>query len=123
MFLLSFKNSNDEPTIDSFDEYYISLVEINDCNALIGNKPFFDQPVKNKQHEYEKLIEMSRNNYYTTGSLVDYFCHQQYYKLISVDLSRQKNSSISQQINLTEKLEEGDGVTMLFLLKRSKKPF
>ena len=75
MFVLSFKNSNDEPTIDSFDEYYISLVEINDFNALIGNKPFFDQPVKNKQHEYEKLIEMSRNNYYTTGNLVDYFCH------------------------------------------------
>ena len=75
MFVLSFKNSNDEPTIDSFDEYYIALVEINDFNALIGNKPFFDQPVKNNQHEYEKLIEMSRNNYYTTGNLVDYFCH------------------------------------------------
>ena len=75
MFLLSFKNSNDEPTIDSFDEYYISLVEINDFNALIGNKPLFDKPVKNKQHEYEKLIEMSINNYYTTGNLVDYFCH------------------------------------------------
>ena len=28
---------------------YIPLVEIKDFNALIDNKPFFDQPVKNKQ--------------------------------------------------------------------------
>ena len=33
------------------------LVEIKDFNALIDNKPFFDQPVKNKQEAYEKLID------------------------------------------------------------------
>ena len=38
------------------------LVEIKYFNALIDNKPFFDQPVKNKQEAYEKLIEMSRND-------------------------------------------------------------
>ena len=27
----------------------MSLEEIKDFNALIDNKPFFDQPVKNKQ--------------------------------------------------------------------------
>ena len=37
------------------------LVEINDFNALIDNKSFFDQPVKNKQEAYEKLIEMPRS--------------------------------------------------------------
>ena len=31
------------------------LVEIKDFNALIDNKLFFDQPVKNKQEAYEKL--------------------------------------------------------------------
>ena len=36
------------------------LVEIKDCNTWIENKPFFDQPVKNKQEAYEKLIEMLR---------------------------------------------------------------
>ena len=35
------------------------LVEIKDFNALVNNKPFLDQPVKNKQELYEKLIEMS----------------------------------------------------------------
>ena len=44
----------------------MSLVEIKDFNALIENKPFFDQPVKDKHKAYEKLVEMSRNNDYTT---------------------------------------------------------
>ena len=47
-----------DPTRDSFYEYYMSLVEIKDFNALIDNKPFFDLPVKSKQEAYEKLIEM-----------------------------------------------------------------
>ena len=40
LFVLSFKNCNDDPTRNSFDNYYIPLVEIKDCKALIDNKPF-----------------------------------------------------------------------------------
>ena len=65
------------------------LVEIKDFNALIDNKPFFDQPVKDKQEAYEKHIEMSRNKDYTTGNLLDYLNYQKYYKLTGIDLSRQ----------------------------------
>ena len=70
------------------------LVEIKDFNALINNKPFFDQPVKNKQEAYEKLIEMSRNDDYSTRSLLNYLYHQKHYKLIGIDLSRQTNTSV-----------------------------
>ena len=69
LFVLPFKNGNNDPTRNSFDEYYMPLVEIKDFNAVIDNKPFFDQPVKNKQEEYEKLIEISRNDEHTTGNL------------------------------------------------------
>ena len=55
LFLVLFKNANNDPTRYSFDKYYMSLVEIKDFNALIDNKSFFDQPVKNKQ-AYEKPI-------------------------------------------------------------------
>ena len=54
---------------------------------------------------------MSKNNDYTTGSLLNYLYHQKYYKLIGIDLSRQTNTSIPQQINLIGKLEEDDGAT------------
>ena len=40
--------------------YNMTLVEIKDFDALIYDKPFFIQTVKNKQKAYEKLIEMSK---------------------------------------------------------------
>ena len=66
LFALSFRNGDDSPTRNYFDDYYVPLVDIKDFNALIDNKPFFDQPVKNKHEVHEKLIEISRNNNYTT---------------------------------------------------------
>ena len=57
---------------DSFSEDYMSLVEINDFNALSYSKPFFDKQVKNKQEASKKLGYLWRNNDYTTGNLLDY---------------------------------------------------
>ena len=54
-------------------------------HAISGNQRFdalINQPVKNKQEAYEKPIEMSRNDGCTTGNLLDYLYHQNYYKLI-----------------------------------------
>ena len=34
--------------------YYMLLVDIKDFNALIGNKPFFDQPMKKKNNKKQK---------------------------------------------------------------------
>ena len=113
LFVLSFRNAENDSTRDSFDKYYMQLVEIKDFNALINNKPFFDQPVTNKQ-AHEKLIEMSRNGDYKTGNLLDYWYHQNYYRLIDIDLSRQTNTNIPQQINFIGKLKEDDAATMSF---------
>ena len=71
LFVISFKKVDGDPTRSSFVRYYMSLI---DFNVLIDNKPFFDQPVKNKQ----KLTEMSRNDDYTTGNLLDFSYHQNY---------------------------------------------
>ena len=60
LFVLLFQNGDNDPKRDSFEKYYILLVEVKDFNALINNKPFFDQPGKNKQEAYENPIEMSR---------------------------------------------------------------
>ena len=54
LFILLFKNGNDDPTRDSFDKYYMPLVETKDLNASIDTKPFFDQPVE-KQEVHENL--------------------------------------------------------------------
>ena len=58
MYLISSKNDNDDATRDSFVKFYMPLLEIKALNALIGNKPFLDQQVKNRQEAYGKPIEM-----------------------------------------------------------------
>ena len=35
-------------------------------------KIFFDLSIKNEEATYEKIIEMSKNNDYTTGNLLDF---------------------------------------------------
>ena len=109
--------------IDSFVKYYMPLVEFKDFNALIDNKSFFDQSMKSKEKAYEKHVKMSRTNNYTSGNSVDYLYHHNYYKFIGIDLSRQKNSSILQQINLIGKLEKDDGATMFFIVEKQPKLF
>ena len=84
LFVLSFKNSDNTPTRNYFDKYYIPLVEIKDFYVLIENKPFFDIPMYNKQKKYEKLVEMSRNDDYATGNLLDYLYHQNYHKNMDI---------------------------------------
>ena len=121
LFVLSFKNGDNDPTRDSFNKYYMLLVEMKDSKELIGNKRFFDQPVKNKQEAYEKLSEMSRNDDYTAGNLLDFSYHQNYYKLIDIDLSRQTNANIPLQINFIGKLEEDNGGTMFFIAEKEHK--
>ena len=59
-----FKAGENHPTRNTFNTYYMSLVEIKAFNVLTKNKPFFDKLLKNKQEVYEKPAEMSRNDYY-----------------------------------------------------------
>ena len=57
-----------------FVKYEMPLGEIKYFNAIVDNKSFFGEPVKNsKKCMYEKLAKISRNNDYTTGNLFDYF--------------------------------------------------
>ena len=69
IFVLSFENEKDET---SFSKCYTPNVKIKDFNILIDEKRFYDTPTKNKEGTYEQIIEMEKNNDYTTGNLLDY---------------------------------------------------
>ena len=56
---------------------------------LIDGKPFFEIPVKNKKEAYDAIIEITKNNNYTTSNLLDYEYFKDHYKLIAIDLSKQ----------------------------------
>ena len=58
------KNGNKDSARNSFEKYYIPLIETKDFNALIDKIPFFDQPLKQKQEAYEKtVVEISGSLY------------------------------------------------------------
>ena len=67
----------------SLSHYKISNVEIKDFNFLIDGS-FFDLSVRNEEEAYKKIIEMSRNNDYKTGNLLDFAYFKESYRLISI---------------------------------------
>ena len=67
----------------------------------------------------KKVVEMSRSNDYTVGNLLDYLWYQKHYKLFVIDLSRQKNTVVPQQINFKWKLEE-DNSAIMFLIAENQ---
>ena len=72
---------------DFFWHYYVPKVQRKDFNVLIDGKSFFDLPIKNEEKAYEKIIDMSNNNNYMTGNLLDFPYYKENYKLIAIDLS------------------------------------
>ena len=118
LFALSFENETDR---NSFLEYYVPKVEIKDFNVLIDGKPFFEIPIKNKEEAYELIIEMSKNNDYRAGNLLDYEFFSKYYRLIAIDLSKEtelENLYLKQQINFIGRHERNEGATMFFIIEK-----
>ena len=85
---------------------------------VIYNKLFFIQPVKNRQEANEKL-QMSKNSDCLTGNLLNYSYHQNYYKVIGIDLLRQTSTSILQQMNFAGKIED-NGANVFYNWKVAK---
>ena len=69
LFVLTYQNADDR---QSFPEFYLPRVMIKDFNVIIDKLGFFDLPIKTEEEAYEKIIDISRNNEYTTGNLLDY---------------------------------------------------
>ena len=124
LFVLSFERIEEDDVKkdyrDSCSHYYVPKVQIKGFNVLIDGKKFFDLPVKNEEEAYEKIIDMSNNNY-TTDNLLDFAYYKKNYKLIAIDLSKQTKIKDPQQINFIGKIEGQDngpsGPTLIYLNK------
>ena len=83
-------------------------------------KDFFDLPVKNEEEAYEKIIDMSNNNDYTTGNLLDFGYFKKNYRWIATDLSKQTKLKDSQQISFIGKNLKNTVATMFFIIEKSE---
>ena len=80
-------------------------------------------PIKTEEEAYEKIVDISRNNEYMTGNLLDYDYFKKYYKLIAIELSKQQvlqeNEDLIQQINFIGRLEEAANVFIIIKKKEN----
>ena len=120
LFVLAYQNADDR---QSFSQFYLPKVLVKDFNFIIDKLAFFDLPIKTEEKTYEKFIDISRNNEYTTGSSLDYDYFKKHYKLIAIDLSKQQvlqeNEDLIQQINFIGKLEEAANVSIIIEKKEN----
>ena len=69
LFVLACQTADDR---QSFSQFYLPRVMVQDFNVIIDKLEFFDLPIKTEEEAYEKIIDISRNNEYTTDNLLDY---------------------------------------------------
>ena len=120
LFVLAYQTANDR---QSYSQFYLPRVMVKEFNVIIDKLTFDDLPIKTEEEAYEKIIDISRNNEYTTGNLLDYDYFKKYYKLIAIDLSKQQvlqeNEDLIQQINFIGKLEEAANVFIIIEKKEN----
>ena len=123
LFILAFENDTQRT---SHSTYYLPSVEIKNYNIVINGENFFDQPIKNKNITYDNIRKVATGycDDYTTGCLLDYPCFIETYKIIAVDLSKQKaldfDPKTIQQINFTANLDRAGNTRVYFILEEAK---
>ena len=120
LFVLSFQriaaeNNTTKNHRDSFSHHYVPNARIKDLNALTDEKMF----LKNEE-VYEKIMDMSNNNDYTTGKLLDFVYFRKNCRLIAIDLSKQTKLKDPQPVRFIGKLLNTAGATMFFIIEKSE---
>ena len=115
LFVLAFQNEEDRR---SFSKYYTPTVEIKDYNVIIDGEPFYEIPIKNKKETYKAITEIIRNDILRIGNEFDFDYYSEHYKLIAIDLSKQKSNLKNQQINFIGRLEQN--ATVFFIVEEKE---
>ena len=115
---------NSQPTRNGQGKYYLPKISLNKYNVIIDGRNFYDNPIESDIEKYRELkkVMVGKGEDYTTGSLLDYNYFDKRYKLVAVDLSKQKELDADpraiQQIEFKYML--GTSSTIYWVLEKSK---
>ena len=92
LFVLAYNRANVQPTRNGQQKYYLPKNDLNKYNVIIDGRNFYDNPIESDIEKYRELkkVMIGKGGDYTTGSLLDYNDFKKHYKLVAVDLSKQK---------------------------------
>ena len=124
LFVMAYNRGNGQPTRNGQRKYYLPRIGLNKYNAIIDGRNFYDNPIESDIEKYRELkkVMIGKGQDYTIGSLLDYNYFRKHYKLVAVDLSKQKeldsDPSAIQQIEFKYMLATNS--TIYWVLEKSK---
>ena len=120
---MAYNSEDDESTRNGQQKHYLPKIDLNKY-VIIDGRNFYDNPIESDIEKYRefKKIMIGKGEDYTTGSLLDFNYFKKHYKLVAVDLSKQKELDADpraiQQIEFKYML--GTDSTIYWVLKKSK---
>ena len=124
LFVMAYNRANGQPTRNGQQKYYLPRIDIEKYNVIIDGRNFYDNPIDSDIEKYRELkkVMIGKGEDYATGSLLDFNYFDKHYKLVAVDLSKQKELDADpraiQQIEFKYML--GTNSTIYWVLEKSK---
>ena len=116
LFVMAYSRVDGHATRNGQKKYYLPRIDLNKYNVIIDGRNFYE-----KYRELKKVM-IGKGEDYTTGSLLDYNYFKEHYKLVAVDISKQKeldaDPRATQQIEFKYMLETNS--TIYWVLEKSK---
>ena len=123
-FVMAYNRTNGQTTRNGRRKYYLRRIDLEKYNIIIDGRNFYDNPIESDMEKYRELkkVMIGKREDYTTGSLLDFNYFDKHYKLVAVDLSKQKELDADpraiQQIEFKYML--GTNSNIYWLLEKSK---
>ena len=124
LFVMAYSRANDQPTRNGQRKYYLPRIDSEKYHVIIDGRNFYDNPIESDNEKYRELkkVMIGKVEDYTTGSFLDFDYFKKHYKLVAVDLSKQKELDADpraiQQIEIKYML--GTDSTIYWVLEKSK---
>ena len=121
---MAYNRENGHPTRNGQQKYYLPRIDFKKYNVIIDGRNFYDNPIESDIEKYRELkkVMIGKGEDYTAASLLDYDYFNKHYKLVAVDLSKQKefdaDPRVIQQIEFKYTL--GTDSTIYWVLEKSK---
>ena len=92
LFIMAYSREAGQPDRNSQQKYHLPRIGFKKYNVIIDGRNFYDNPIESDIEKYRefKNVMIGKGEDYTTGSLLDFNYFLKHYKLVAVDLSKQK---------------------------------
>ena len=92
LFVMAYNRANGQPTRNGQQKYYLPRIDLEKYNVIIDGRNFYDNPIESDIEKYRELkkVMIGKGEDYTTRSFLDFNYFDKHYKLVAVDLSKQK---------------------------------